>query len=243
MPLVLPNLNEWVLQETKNKDGKEFMLITHLRESGNTHELRPLEQFKQEMEDGEPFPLNLIIEDGEIRKRTATDPLPHNDAEPVKGLEDYFMVTRNGDLYSVRTNRVVSQNILGNGYLGHVTKIGGREGENRAIKTSRAVAEAFIPNPDNKPVVNHLSGVKLDNRETNLEWATYQENSIHAVETGLIKFPQGPDMHNARFTAEQVREIRELRQTKGPRELGRMFDCDHTTIMDLCSGKTYGNVT
>ena len=50
----------------------------------------------------------------------------------------------------------------------------------------RLVATAFIPNPFNKEMVNHKSGNKLDNRLTNLEWVTRSENTIHAIENGLI---------------------------------------------------------
>lgn len=242
MPLVLPNLNEWVLTETKSKDGKEFVLITQLKESGNVHELRPLEQFKRERANGDPFPIDLIAENGTVRKRTVDDPGPFNDAKPIHGLEDLFMVTRNGDLYSQRTNRVVSQNPNENGYMQHATKIGGREGKAVAIKTSREVAKAFIPNPDNKPDVNHLSGVKADNREANLEWATKEENMSHAVRTGLVPIKYGTEVNSAKFNAEQIREIRQLKGTMGMREIGRRYDTHHSLISDIVNGRSYQDV-
>lgn len=49
----------------------------------------------------------------------------------------------------------------------------------------RAVAKAFVPNPDNKPMVNHLDGNKLNNNACNLEWVTCSENHLHAFTNGL----------------------------------------------------------
>lgn len=75
----------------------------------------------------------------------------------------------------------------------------------------RLVAQAFLPNPENKPEVNHKNGIKSDNRVNNLEWSTPVENMQHAISTGLKTFKSGYDHHRTALTEEQVQTCFEMR--------------------------------
>ena len=70
----------------------------------------------------------------------------------------------------------------------------------------RLVAEAFIPNPENKPQVNHMDGNTLNAHVSNLEWVTPLENTRHAIRTGLTK-QKGEDSSSAMITNETVKLI------------------------------------
>lgn len=97
--------------------------------------------------------------------------------------DTHLFIQEDGLVYSTHVNRYLSTNKHnGSGY-----KIFSRivKGKLTNTYTHRAVAEAFIPNPGSLPVVNHINGVKSDNRVTNLEWVTSKQNSLHAKRLGL----------------------------------------------------------
>lgn len=76
----------------------------------------------------------------------------------------------------------------------------------------RLVAQAFIPNPDNLPQVNHKDGDKTNNHYKNLEWCTPHENMLHAYKNNLKG--NGEKMFNAKLNNINVIEIREKYNTK-----------------------------
>lgn len=93
--------------------------------------------------------------------------------EDIKGYEGYYMITEDGKVFSWYTSKYLSNRLNGRGYYKNVLSKNGNE---EGYYVHRLVAEAFIPNPDNKLFIDHIDGDRLNNHKSNLRWATHQEN-------------------------------------------------------------------
>lgn len=137
--------------------------------------------------------------------------------------------------------RIVSQSVNSSNYKKVVLR---NKDTFKNCYVHRLMAEAFVPNPENKPVVNHKDGNKWNNNISNLEWVTHQENDIHAVSLGLKKV-SGYNRYRVgktarRFSSEEVDKIKEMYNSGIPmKEIAKKMCCYDSTINNIIHGKTY----
>ena len=101
----------------------------------------------------------------------------------IEGYEGLYQISNLGRVKNIKTNHILSKNLQNNGYLmAHLYKNG-----RKAVLIHRLVAKAFIPNPENKPTVNHKDHNRQNNVSSNLEWATMAEQHDEVMANLKIK--------------------------------------------------------
>jgi hypothetical protein len=104
------------------------------------------------------------------------------------------------------------------------------------------VAKHFIPNPHNKPEVNHKDGDKYNPHWKNLEWTTHKENSEHASKNNLVARNFGQNNGAHKLTKEDVSVIRNSRYIMSRKELSEMFGVSIKHIDRVRCGERWGHI-
>jgi HNH endonuclease/NUMOD4 motif len=144
--------------------------------------------------------------------------------KPIREIDNY-LIDSTGRIFSCKRHRLLVPNKSKFGYL----RIGLCDKNKKHIFfVHKLVASIFIDNPDNKSQVNHINGIKTDNRVCNLEWVTPKENTLHAHRTGLC---------SAKLTDEDVLMVWE-RRNESIKETAKLFNVDSSTICNIYSGKS-----
>lgn len=153
----------------------------------------------------------------------------------IQGYEGYYEISDTGLIRSL--DRVVPDTKTGSkclkGKLMKQTESIGKAREDgyyvvnlrknhtgNVCQVHRLVAEAFIENPLGLPTVNHKDGNKHNNNVTNLEWASYSENNIHALENGL-RSPRGTYIRQRSLDGSLISEFRSVCEASRITGIGR----------------------
>ena len=169
-----------------------------------------------------------------------------------KSINGRYSVSELGDVKDTYTSRILSPYMTGKyrNYQAVSLKI---DGKWKQYKIHRLVAQAFIPNPDSKPQVNHIDGNTCNNNVNNLEWCTNRENQIHAWKNGLNHRTEkstnpphkyGSKTNNSKLTEQNVVEIK-MMLLDGRLSCACIADLDNVdrhTIYSIRNGRTWSQV-
>jgi len=153
---------------------------------------------------------------------------------PINGNETY-LISNFGKIKNTDRNSLVNGSIQGGGYV-YIT-MGYNNNSYIRKMAHRLVAEHFIPNPDNKPFVNHIDANRTNNHVLNLEWCTQSENIQHAHNIGNAG---GVLSHFALFSKQDIL-VMKYKYAHGYtiHSLKNEYECGREILRKVISGKSY----
>lgn len=161
----------------------------------------------------------------------------------VKDFEGLYQVSNLGNVKRLVSERVFAERLIGRSIdkYGYIKRVLSKNGKMFFFTEHRLVAIAFIDNPENKATVNHINGIKTDNRVENLEWCTNNENKQHAVRTGITN-KKGVNHNLCKLTEEQVREIRQIGFSQTRTSLSKKYGVCRNNILQIIRGNIWKHI-
>lgn len=145
--------------------------------------------------------------------------------KPVIGYEGRYEISNYGRLKRLFKGERILKNSFSGGYKRH-SLFKDKKGVKCFIH--RLVAQAFIPNPENKPFINHKDFNRANNNVSNLEWCTSKENTVHCVVNGRQNHPKvwGEKHSQAKLKTEDILFIRNYnyKKTKSKKQIMDRFN-------------------
>ena len=171
----------------------------------------------------------------------------------IKDYEGYYQVSDLGKIRSVDRFVVHSKNGNKAFKKGKVFAVGftnkalivalSKNGIKKSFLIYRIVAQQFIPNPENKPEVNHKDGNRLNNKVSNLEWMTRSENEKHAYDTGLYTSRKGIDHPMSITNESDVIEMRKLyNEGVSKKQLATDFKMEYSNVCKIIKRKAWVHI-
>lgn len=159
----------------------------------------------------------------------------------VVGYESIYQVSNLGNIKALAQKRWMNVNMCYSHYKEKILKpsttIDGylkirlyKDLIDKNFLVHRLVGISFIDNIENKKEINHINGIKNDNRIENLEWVTPMENVKHSYKIGIKKPQKGIYNGSCKLTELQVLEIRSLKGLKSYNELSKIYNVGTSTI-------------
>lgn len=153
---------------------------------------------------------------------------------PIPTIENYGC-DREGNIYSLRKNKILKLCIQSHGYSSYNLSINGKT---RSYGGHRLVAMTWLDAVPGKKQVNHKNGIKTDNRADNLEWVSSKENIVHARDK--LKKYWGEQSITSKITEDIVRQIRA--STERQQDIARKIGISYCQVNKIVNRKSWAHV-
>lgn len=152
----------------------------------------------------------------------------------IKGYEGLYQISNTGEIYSCRSKKILKQTVDKKGYKRICLYLNGNI---KNFQVHRLIAIAFIPNPNNYPIINHKDENPLNNEVDNLEWCTYKYNNNYMNRNKkLSKSLKGKSTLGEK-AYRKVICITTLKIFNSIKEASLFYNCNKNSICMVCRGE------